>query len=151
LQDLEEAAVTAVERIVHTRADVKTVAELIEIQGKTMAEDERGALADQAKAINDRLDELEKRFRTPPKTRGATFNDDRVSNMIGMAQNYVGSSYEPPTATADVYIELARTALNEGLAELNAFMGDELYVFKAAVEEAGIGLFSTKLPVTIGE
>jgi len=107
-------------------------------------------LGEQAIEVNKGLDELEKRFRAPPKTRGMPYNDNRISNMIGMAQSYAGSSDGAPTATAEIYMDLARQALDQGLEALNRFMSDDLAAFSKAVDEVGIGLFRTAAPFVSG-
>jgi hypothetical protein len=83
------------------------------------------------------LDELEKQFRTLPETRGATYRDDKISNMLGLAQFYLGRSQDAPTPTALVYIDHARQALDQGLEALNRFMSEDLAAFSQAVDRAG--------------
>jgi photosystem II stability/assembly factor-like uncharacterized protein len=143
LQILEEQAVEAVERIVHAQADIDTAISLIEKQ-HTPGQDKDEtllALGERAGEVRKKLDELEKRFRTPEKTKGIIFNDDKVTTMIGVAKGYAASSKDVPTATAMVYRELASAALNAALSELDAFMVNELAEFSQAVSDAGIGLF----------
>jgi hypothetical protein len=108
------------------------------------------ALSDQADEVKKGLDELEKRFRVPPKTKGYVYDDDKVANRIGMAQNYVGSTWDAPTDTAEVYVEQARVALDDALEALNQFMAGEVTAFGQAADEAGIGLFSTVTPLQAG-
>jgi photosystem II stability/assembly factor-like uncharacterized protein len=156
LLELQDSAVTAVERIVSARADVDTVLKLIEVQavGNPPGEEMNSSLTvleEQAKKIKTGLDEIENQFRAPPGTRGITYNDDKISNMIGMAQSYVGSSSHAPTSTADTYIDIARQALNQGLEAMNLFMSEDLAEFIEAVDAAGIGLFRTPTAIDQGE
>jgi len=150
LLEMQETAVSAVERIVNARADVDTVLKLIGTQVGVKENKSLKALGEQAIEVNKGLDELEKRFRAPPKTRGMPYNDNRISNMIGMAQSYAGSSDGAPTATAEIYMDLARQALDQGLEALNRFMSDDLAAFSTAVDEVGIGLFRTAAPFDSG-
>jgi photosystem II stability/assembly factor-like uncharacterized protein len=145
LQTLEEAAVAAVERITHARTDTDTVIGLIEQRKQPGAELDGTlkALNDQAKDVRKGLDELEKRFRTPPGTKGITYDEDKVVNQIGLAQYYVGSSSGAPTPTASVYVELATQSLQEAESALERFMTTELAEFRKAVAAADIGLFGS--------
>ena len=99
------------------------------------------ALNERAGAVGQRLDELEQRFRTPPKTKGIVYDDDKVATRIGLAMGYVGSSRDAPTPTAEVYVQAARQALAAATAELERFAESELADFGQAVSAAGIGLF----------
>jgi len=148
LQALEEAAVAAVERISHARTDTDTVIGLIEQRRQPGADldEPLKALNDQAIEIRKGLDELEKRFQTLPDTKGMPYNDDKVVNQIGMAQYYIGSSTDAPTATAKVYVDLANRSLKEAEAAVEQFMTSDLADFRSAVAAAGIELFGTTLP-----
>jgi hypothetical protein len=143
LQEMSESAVLAVETIVNARADVDTAIKLIGKQQKQEPEEDPRlkALGEQATEIRKGLDELEKRFRTPPETRGIVYDDDKVANLISSAGNYTGSSQDAPTSTAAVYHDLARQALEEALAAVDEFMTGKLDVFSQSVADAGIGLF----------
>jgi photosystem II stability/assembly factor-like uncharacterized protein len=147
LLELEDAVVSAVERIVAARDDVETIGELIEKRG--IPDGPLGTLAEAGEEINRSLNELEARFRTPPKTKGIVFDDDKVTSQLGMAQYYVGASFGAPSKTAMLYAERARRAVDHGLAELNGFIEGELATYRAAVEEAGIGLLRDAQPVSL--
>jgi hypothetical protein len=146
---MQETAVSAVERIIHSRADIDTVLSLIAKKQKPGEEEDEAmkALSKQAAEVLKGLDALEKRFRTPPDTKGIVYDDDKVANMIGMAMNYVGSSGDAPTPTADVYIKLAAQTLDEAWTDLDRYMAEDLASFSRSVSGAGIGLFqSSALP-----
>jgi predicted nuclease with TOPRIM domain len=142
---LEEAAVTAVERITHARRDTETVIDLIKQRQQPGAELEGSfkALNDQAVELRKGLDELEKRFRTPPETKGIVYDEDKVMNQIGLAQYYVGSGSGAPTATAAIYVDLATRSLSEAEAAVDRFMSTDLTDFRNSVAAAGIGLFGS--------
>jgi photosystem II stability/assembly factor-like uncharacterized protein len=145
LLTLEEAAVTAVERITHARRDTETVIDLIRQRQQPGAELEGSfkALNEQAVELGKGLDELEKRFRTPPETKGIVYDEDKVMNQIGLAQYYVGSGSGAPTATAAIYVDLATRSLREAEAAVDRFMSTDLTDFRNSVTAAGIGLFGS--------
>jgi hypothetical protein len=145
LQTSLEAAVTAVERITHARADTETVIGLIEQRKQPGAELDGAlrALNDQATDVRKGLDELEKRFRTLPETKGITYDDDKVVNQIDLAQSYVASSSGAPSPTALAYVELASRSLREAEAAVDRFMTTELAAFRSAVAAADIRLFGS--------
>jgi photosystem II stability/assembly factor-like uncharacterized protein len=146
LQSMQEAAVTAVEKIVRSRRDIDTVLGLIDQRKQPGVELEASlaTLREQAGDLKDRLDELEKQFRTPPKTKGIVYDDDKVVNRIGLAMGYVGSSHDAPTPTAKAYTELARVSLQQAQAAADSFMAADLSNFAQAVAAAGIGLFGDR-------
>jgi hypothetical protein len=150
LQELAETAVTAVERIQQARTDVETTQKLISARNRENDDDVLKTLGEQADEVKKGLDKLEKRFRVPPKTKGVVYNDDKVINRIGMAQYYVGSTWDAPTDTAAVYIEQARATLADARAALNHFMSEDVAAFSKAVDDAGIGLFSPIPPLQEG-
>jgi len=141
---MEESAVTAVERIVHAQADVSTAQALISQRQKPGAGEDAGlkALSERAENIRKALDELEKRFRTPPSTKGIIYDDDQVSSMIRLAKNYVGSTADAPSTTAGIYVDRARQALDDAVRAVDNYMAGELETFSQALSEAGIGLFT---------
>ncbi|MDX1571803.1 MAG: hypothetical protein R3200_15080 [Xanthomonadales bacterium] len=136
---MERAAVSAVERIVETRADIETALALMQRQDEGKAHE---SLMAQAREVKNGLDELEKRFRVPPKTKGVVYDDDKVINRIGLAETMVGSTFDAPSATARTYMALASGALDAALSELNAFLESDVAALRAALSEAGIGLLS---------
>ena len=97
-------------------------------------------MAKQAGEISKSLDELEKRFRTPPDTRGIIYIADKVTSRIGQAYYYLVSSPAAPTQPAQVSMEKARLSLAAATEAVDAFMAGELASFGEAVNAAGIGL-----------
>jgi len=147
LQELAKSAVAAVERIQQSRTDVETTQNLISARNNGSDTEVLKALGEAAVEVKKGLDELEKRFRVPPKTKGHVYNDDKVVNRIAMAQYYAGSTWDAPTDTALVYIAQARVTLNDALEALNRFMNEDVAAFGDAVNNAGIGLFSPAPPL----
>ena len=108
-------------------------------------------LPDQGGKVEKGLDSMEKRFRNLPETRGIMYSADKVSSRIDMARYYVGSASHAPSPTALVYVEQARTALDEALSALNEYMADEVAALGASASEAGIGLLQPDSPVAVKE
>ncbi|NND58293.1 MAG: hypothetical protein HKN57_13690 [Xanthomonadales bacterium] len=147
LEDMQEAAVEAVERLVRAQADVTTVQTLIgqkQVPGETPDEPLQ-ALTEKAAEIQQELAELESRFRVRPGTKGYVYDEDRVTSQIGLAINYVGSTGAAPTPAADVYIDLARQSLDDAVADMERYLNAELSAFRTQLDSAGIGLFSAAM------
>jgi hypothetical protein len=149
LMALSEASVTALERIDQARNDVATITKLIENRPDAKEDETLKELKKQATEVKKGLDGLEKIFRTPPETKGIVFDDDKVSSGIGMASFYVGSAAHAPSPTADVYVEIARNMLEEGLSRVNEFMVNEVADLRTAVDKAGISLLQAPEPVVM--
>ena len=142
IQTMRDKAVVAVEKIVQARSDVAAVSTLIK-KRKDAAEDaDLKALTESAGEITKALDELEKLFRVPPETKGIEYQADKITSRIGLAQNYIGSTYGAPSPAARTYIDIARASLDEGLATVDELFSGDLAKFRAAVDAAGIGLLS---------
>ena len=144
IQVMQEAAVTAVERIVHAQADIATTQALIKQKQKRGTDEDESlkAIDERAGEIQKALLELEKRFRTPPGTKGIIYGGDQVSSKIGTARHYVGSTADAPTDTAKVYIDLARQSLDDAVKAVDHYMSGELEAFSQSLSDAGIGLFT---------
>ena len=136
MRDLRRTAVDAVETILHARDDVDTVIKLI----KQRDDEALKELQKEAGEIRKALDDLEKVFRTPPRTKGIVYDDDKVNNLIGGAYFYVASSFDAPSPAARVYIERAEKSLQQGRQQLNEFLQGKLAEFRQKVTEAEIGL-----------
>jgi len=147
LESMQEATVSAVERVFAARADVTTAQALIkQKQAPGQPADETlKALGEQAKAIQKELLELENRLRVPPETRGYVYDDDKAISQVNFARQYVGSSYNAPGQAAEAYIALARTTLNEAIAAVDQYMSTSLPAFQRSLSDAGIALFSRSI------
>jgi photosystem II stability/assembly factor-like uncharacterized protein len=151
LLKLERATVDAVEQIVKAREEIGTVTKLISERKDPDENEKLTALKEQAGNVEDSLDELEKRFRTPPETKGYPYDDDKIVGKLQMAREYVGSTVAAPSAAAETYIQIARDSVAKGLSDLNDFIGGELEDFRKAVDSAGIGLLSDIEPVRVAD
>ena len=107
------------------------------------AEDENlKALGENAGKVQKALTELEKRFRTPPMTKGIVYDDDQVNSKINLAMYYVGSTADVPTETAKIYVDMARQALDEAVKAVDNYMAGDLETFSQSLSDSGIGLFT---------
>jgi len=59
-----------------------------------------------------------------------------------MAMYYVGSTADVPTATAKIYVNMARRALDEAANAVDNYMAGELETFSQSLSDSGIGLFT---------
>jgi len=149
LRDLQEAVVSALERIDRARTDVGTLQSLIDKQPGAAESDALKGLKKQAGAVKDGLDELEKRFRTPPETKGIVYDDDKANNLLQQAQAYVGSSMGAPSPTAESYVQAAEAAVAENVKATNQFLGKDVVELRDAASEAGIGLLQDTAAVPL--
>jgi photosystem II stability/assembly factor-like uncharacterized protein len=148
---LEKAVVSSVERLVRARKEISTITQLITARPGSGENEKLSALKDQAGEINESIDELEKRFRLPPETKGYPYTANKIISQVQMAQAYVASTKDTPSAAAQTYIQLARTSVDEGLSDFNDLIHGELEEFRKAVDAAGIGLLSDIEPVSVGD
>jgi hypothetical protein len=151
LLKLELATLDAVERIVKAREEIGTITKLIRDRKGADENHTLMALKEQASSVEDRLDDVEKRFRMPPATKGYGYTADKVADRLTMAKEYVGSTFGAPSAAAETYIRIARSAVEQGLSDLNELIGGELEAFRKAVDSAGIGLLSDIEPVSVAD
>ena len=149
LQRLEEAAVTALERIDGARKDLATLDELLRRADPERQDEALNDLRENAKAAAAQLDELEQQFRNPPETKGIVYQADKIDYRIELAEYYVASAIAAPSPSAQAYMAVAREALDAGLAALNQFMGEDLAALRAQAREAGIGLLHTGAPLGV--
>jgi photosystem II stability/assembly factor-like uncharacterized protein len=151
LMAMSEASVTALERIDRARADVVTITTLIGNQPGASDDESLEDLKKQAGEVKNGLDALEKKFRTPPETRGIVFDDDKVTSGISMAQFYVGSASHAPSPSAEVYVAKARSMLDAALTELTRYMNTEVSALRNLINKAGIRLLKETDPLDIPE
>ena len=146
---LEEALVSAVERIDRARTDAETIIALIDKSSDAEEDEGLKELKKQARKLEKSLDSLEESIRVPAETTGITYRNDKVSNIVGTAHGYVSSTFAAPSPTANTYLDLARTAVDDMIAEVNDFMTDDLAEFRRAVDDSGVGLLTEMAPVSV--
>ncbi len=143
LQDMQRTMVAGLERITQARRDIGTLMTLIKDARKDDGEDETlDELSESAKALKKTLTELEKRFRVPPKTVGIVYSQDKVADRLGLAQFYVGSTYDRPSEAALDQIGRAERTLETVTGDLNRVLSEDLPSLRDAAASAGVGLLS---------
>ncbi len=151
LLGLQKSVVGAVEQIVRAREDIATVTKLIDARQGADENEKLIALKEQAKNVKESLDELEERFRSPPETKGYPYTAGKISSKVEVAQAYVASTKDVPSAAAKTYIDIARVSVDEGLSALNDLIAGELGDLRKAVDSAGIGLLSDTKSVSVAD
>lgn len=146
LQAVNGQIQAALTRVMHARRDIDTVMKLITAATPLGDKEAFKDLKKQAGDVKKAFKEMEKRFRAPRGTRGITFRGDKIVNILGQANFYVGSTRDVPSEPALQQIERAKTIVGDAVADVNKLISEDLAALKTAVEDAGIGLF-TQTPV----
>jgi hypothetical protein len=151
LLDSQRMMVDAVKRIVNARRDINTLMTLVEDAApppsNADADEEDGpyqAVKERADALKENLDALEKRFRVPPETRGIVYSDDKVADRVGLADSFVGSTYDAPSESARTYVRIAESSLEAAVDDLNAVLAEDVPALREAARQAGLGLLGQK-------
>jgi len=139
LLDMQKTMTAAVGRIYDARRDIDTLLTLAKESEDGDAESLK-SLREQAKSLKSALDDLEKRFRTPPDTKGIVYSADKVANILGMAARYVGSTGDAPSQAAEMQMAQASSALKAAVGDLNALLSEDLAALRQAAGDAGLGL-----------
>jgi len=143
LMGMRDTANTALRQIIAARDDVNVISGLIGKQIAIEKTDELEALKKQTGEVKKGLNNLEKLYRTPEKTKGIVYSGDKVNSKLGTAAFYAGSGDGTPSPTSEAYLEIAQQSLAEATDEVNAFMAEDLAELRKNISEAGI----TLLPV----
>lgn len=140
----------ALTRVMNARRDIDTLMGLIKSATPMDDKETFKDLSKQAKDVKKAFEDMEKRFRNPRGTRGIVFSGDKVGSILGLANNYVSSTRDAPNEAALQQVAKARDAVATAVAEVNTLIAEDLAGLKAAVEQAGIGLFN-QTPVEAAE
>ncbi len=148
---LNDAVVSAIERIQATRRDLDVVAERIRLANaealrfETVKEKDL-PLAAEAKAVRDGLEKLEKRFWWPRDTVGITPDSDILSRLA-YVRGYLGSSWDRPNPTHLEYLRLARQELDSALTDLNAYYAKEVEAYRTSLAAESLTLVPALAPL----
>jgi len=140
---MRDTANSALRQIIAARDDVNVISGLIGKQIAIEKTDELEALKKQAGEVKKGLDDLEKLYRTPEKTKGIVYSGDKVNSKLGTAAFYAGSGDGAPSPTSETYLEIAKKSLAAATEKVNAFMAEDVTELRKTINEAGI----TLLPV----
>ena len=143
LMGMRDTVNSALRQIIAARDDVNVISGLISKQIAIEKTDELEALKKQAGKVKKGLDDLEKLYRTPEKTKGIVYSGDKVNSKLGTAAFYAGSGDGAPSPTSEAYLEIAKKSLASATEKVNAFMAEDVTELRKTINEAGI----TLLPV----
>lgn len=140
--ELNRQIQSALTNVMEAMRDVDTLMTLVKSATPADDKDAFKDLSKQAGDVKKAFEEMEKRFRSPRGTRGITFRGDKVVNILGLANTYVASTRDTPNEAALAQVEVARSAVNEAVEDVNRLIREDLAYLSKAVKDAGIGLFS---------
>ncbi|NNK97613.1 MAG: hypothetical protein HKO88_01060 [Xanthomonadales bacterium] len=143
LMGLRNTANTALRQINNARDDVGTISDLIEKQLDAGGNERLAQLKQQAATVRESLDQLEKLYRTPEKTKGITYDADTVYSRLRAAGGFVTAGGGAPSPTALSYVEMAKQTLTAANGQVNTFMTGDLAQFRNDISAAGISLLKT--------
>jgi photosystem II stability/assembly factor-like uncharacterized protein len=134
---LQDAAITVVERLLKTRADVETAAARARTDAPAAL---RAALLKSAAELQTKINVLERRFRVAPEMSIGVPRDDLVLEKVWLIVDTLQTSMDPPTPTTLAYFEKAEKALDAYLVDFNHFYAEDVAAFRRQVVGAGLGL-----------
>lgn len=135
---LQETATEAIERIRKTRGDIDAVnAKLAKDEPNANAEPD--PLVKSGGALKEKLDRMERRLWTPPKTKGIVADTD-VWSKIGYPLYSLQSSWDAPTPAQLAYLERAEAALRAVLADYNKLFAEDVAKYREEVRKQNVVL-----------
>ncbi|MHA1544500.1 MAG: WD40/YVTN/BNR-like repeat-containing protein [Alphaproteobacteria bacterium] len=156
-----DTAAEALQRVLDARSDIELLKTIAEKAQKDAPEDEEASdeeavegdeetktpletFLEDAGAALEKTTEIEKMFTSPPDTKGFVDTSKQVTNYIGTAGFFINSTFDAPSATTEVYLEVARVELAKVLDVVNAFFAEEVTSLR---EQAGALDLSLLKPV----
>ena len=136
---LQETTTEAIERIRKTRADIDAVLAKLK-KDDDPADKDPDPLTKSGNDLKKKLDAMERRLWTPPRTRGIVAETDAMSKVQYPLQS-LQSSWDAPTPAQLAYLAYAEAALKGVLADLEMFYAEDVARFKEAVQKQNISLF----------
>jgi len=134
---LQDVGISAVERLLRTRADLETVTAKIRSDAPL---DARPSLLQAASDLRTKVDALEARLRVAPEMPIGLSRDDLVMEKVWAPVDNLQTSMDPPTPTQIALIEVAEKALDAYLADLNRFYAEDVEAFRKRIATAGLEL-----------
>ncbi len=136
---LQEKTTEAIERIRKTRADIDAVSAKLKKDDDTPSS-EPDPLVKTGADLKKKLDAMERRLWTPPRTKGIVAETDALSKIQYPLQS-LGSSWDAPTPAQLAYFTFAEGALREVLADYNKLYVEEVTRFSDAAAKQNVTLF----------
>jgi photosystem II stability/assembly factor-like uncharacterized protein len=150
---LQDAAVTAIERIKAARADIDLVLKKLEPAGKDKAaksgDDPNKALKQSARDLQKKLSDLEKRLYVPPTVKGI-IDDQTVMTGAQNIRESLESSWDRPNANQLASLDAAEAQSKAILADFNKVFSTDVAAFRKQVADAKIDLLAPQDPITLG-
>lgn len=126
----QETATAAIERIHRTRADIDAIA-------AKLKKDEPGAepdpLVKSGNELKEKLDKMEKRLWSPPKTKGITADTD-VWSRLQYPLYALQSSWDEATPAQMAYLERVESDLRAVLVDFNKLFAEDVAKYRASVK-----------------
>ena len=142
---LQETATAAIERIQKTRADIDAIA-------AKLKKDEPGAepdpLVKAGNTLKEKLDLMERRLWTPPKTKGIVAETDAWSK-IQYPLYGLQSSWDEATPAQLSYLERAETDLRAVLVDFNKLFAEDVARYREEVRKGNLVLLPEEKPIAI--
>src|SRR5436305_2922547 len=149
---LEDALVTAIERLRSTRTDLDVVLKKLEPTDPRKAEEGTDANQPLQKAARDlrrKLGEVERRLWIPPGTQGIV-DDQTAYTKAEDAERTLETSWDPPNPTHRAKLEAAAAAARTALAAVNDFFAHDVAGFRRQLADARIDLLAPQEPIGVG-
>ena len=140
---LQETATAAIERIQKTRADIDAVAAKLK---KDEPSAEPDPVVKSGTALKEKLDRIERRLWTPPKTKGIVAETD-VWSKIGYPLGAMQSSWDAPTPSQLTYLDQAEVDLRAVLTDFNKLFAEDVAKYREEVRKATVVLLPEQEPI----
>jgi photosystem II stability/assembly factor-like uncharacterized protein len=144
---LQETVADAVTRITKTRANIDAIAAKLKKED-ALPTDEPHPLVKSGNALKAKLDAMEKRLWTSPKTKGIVSETDPYAK-IGYPMYAMSSSWDAPTAAQLTYLERGEKLLRETLADYNKLFAEDVAKYREEVRKENVLYLPDAQPITI--
>jgi hypothetical protein len=146
---LQETTAEAVNRINKTRADIDAIAtKLKKEDDKDDPNAEPAPLVKSGTALKTKLDAMEKRLWTPPRTKGIPYETD-VMAKLGYPFYSLQSSWDAPTAAQRAYLDRAEKQLRDTLADFNKLFAEDVATYREDVRKENVLLLPDITPLNV--
>ena len=168
-----DTAAEALNRVINARSDIELLKKIADKAQKEAAKAEKDAPAEEeaeaaeadgngeeeeaatpletfikdAGAALEKTTELEKMFTSPEGTKGFVDTSKQVTNFIGTASFFIGSTYDAPSPNALAYTDIARGELAKALDAVNAFFAEDVASLREQAAELDLTLLQPVEPL----
>jgi photosystem II stability/assembly factor-like uncharacterized protein len=135
---MREKVTEAIERVRRSSSDIDSITSRLRAK-QAEPSDEPHPLVSRAQGLKKKLEAMEKRLWTPPKTKGIVAETD-VWSKIGYPLYSLQSSWHAPTAAQLAYLDQAESLMNGVLADVDKLFAEDVAKFREEVAKEGIAL-----------